>query len=78
MAFLIDKARELTVPCILNIELSSSLIANTIADEAGCSVRTFQSIHNVTAEDFMRGENYMTLMRRNMDVLEEALGADKR
>ncbi len=75
IAFLIDKACELNVPCILNIELSSSLIANTIADEAGCKVKVFQSIHNVTPEDYRKGENYITLMERNKQVLKEALSA---
>ena len=75
VAFLIDKARELNVPCILNIELSSSLIANTIADEAGCKVKVFQSIHNVTPEDYRSGADYLTLMERNKEVLREALNA---
>lgn len=77
VAFLIDKAKELKVPFILNIELSSSLIANTIASEAGVKVAVFQSLHNVSVEDFNRGENYLTLMRRNEAVLKEALNAHK-
>lgn len=76
VAFLIDKAKELDVPLVLNIELSSSLIANTIAREAGVKVRTFNSIHNVTPEEFNRGENYITLMRQNAVVLKEALRVD--
>ncbi len=77
VAFLIDKAKELEVPLILNIELSSALIANTIAAEAGIKVAVFQSLHNVSVEDFNRGENYLSLMRRNEEVLKEALNAGK-
>ena len=73
VAFLIDKARELDVPCILNIELSSPLIASVIADEAGCGVRVFYTMHNVTAADFMSGRNYIDFMEENLDVLSEAL-----
>ena len=77
VAFLIDKAKELEAPLILNIELSSALIANTIADEAGIKVAVFQSLHNVSVEDFNRGENYLSLIRRNEEVLKEALNAGK-
>ncbi len=75
VAFLIDKARELGVPCILNIEMSSSLIARTIAEDVGVPVRTFSSMHNVTKHDFDNGETYITIMKRNAEVLREALRA---
>lgn len=74
VAFLIDKAEELGVPCILNIEMSSSLIARTIAEEVGVPVRTFSSIHNVTSREFAGGDTYLTIMKRNVEVLREALG----
>ena len=74
VAFLIDKARELDVPCVLNIELSSELLARTIAEEAGVPVRTFYSMHNASALDFAQGATYVSIMERNIDVLKEALG----
>ena len=58
---------------MLNIEFSSPSIARTIADEAGCSVLVFYSMHNISAMDFAAGETYATLMRRNAGVLREAL-----
>ena len=73
VAFLIDKAEELNVPCILNIELSSDMIARVIASEAGCGIRTFNTLHNVTAADFHQGKTYIDLMGENLDVLREAL-----
>ena len=73
VAFLIDKARELEVPCILNIELSSQMIADVIAEEAGCDVMVFNTLHNVTASDFYSGKNYVDLMGENIGVLREAL-----
>ena len=62
------------MPCILNIEMSSDLIARTIAEEAGVPVYTFSSLHNVTAREFASGETYITIMERNADILREALG----
>ena len=73
VAFLIDKARELDVPCILMIELSSPMIARVIAEEVGCEVRVFNTMHNATAADFRSGRDYVDMMEENADVLMEAL-----
>ncbi len=73
VAFLIDKARELEVPCILTIEMSSPMIARVIAEEAGCGVRVFNTLHNVSAADYLSGKDYVDLMGENISVLQEAL-----
>ncbi len=73
VAFLVDKAREIGTKHIMNIELSSSEIADTIAKEAGCSVLVFYSMHDVSEEDFRNGETYITFMKRNLSTLREAL-----
>ena len=73
IAFLIDKARELGTRYVLNIELSSALIARTIAEEAGCGILVFSSMHNITLNDYLNGETYLSLMEKNADVLREAL-----
>lgn len=73
VAFLIDMAREIDVPCILNIELSSDMIARVIASEAGCGIATFNTLHNVTAADFHQGKTYIDLMSENLTTLREAL-----
>ena len=73
VAFLIDKAREIDVPCILNIELSSDMIARVIASEAGCGIATFNTLHTVTAADFHQGKTYIDLMSENLTTLREAL-----
>ena len=73
VAFLIDKAKELHGPCVLNIEMSSAMLPSLIASEAGCGVRTFNTLHNVSAADFRSGKDYVDLMEENISVLEEAL-----
>lgn len=79
VTFLIDKAKELGVPVLLNIEMSSELIARTIAEEVHVPVRTFSAAHNVTSLEFKSGETYLSIMERNKNVLMEALGyADQR
>ncbi len=73
VAFLIDKAKELSASCILNIEMSSPSIARIIAEESGANVRVFNTLHNVSAADFYAGKDYVDLMGENIGVLEEAL-----
>ena len=52
---------------------ASPMIANVIAEEAGCEVRVFNTLHNVSATDFLSGKDYVDLMEENIDVLKEAL-----
>ena len=73
IAFLIDKVRKEKIPVVLKIELSSDKTAQTIADETGAKVLTFNSAHNISAEDFTKGITYADIMESNLAVLEEAL-----
>lgn len=73
VAFLIDKVKEDKIPIVFKIELSNGNIANAIANDAGVKVMTFYTCHNVSRSDFDKGETYISLMRRNLDTLREAL-----
>lgn len=73
IAFLIDKVRTENIPVILKIEMSNSKIADTIANETGTKVLTFNSAHNISADDFKNGLTYADIMEKNIRILEEAL-----
>lgn len=73
IAFLVDKVKEEKIPVVLKIELSSDNIARTIAEDTGATVRTFNTCHNVTAEEFSQGVTYISLMEQNLEVIKEAL-----
>ena len=73
ISFLIDKVKSEKVPVVFKIELSSGKIAETIAKEAGVKVVEFNVVHNVSAEDFKAGVTYVTLMKKNVSALKEAL-----
>lgn len=74
MAFLIRKAREEQIPVILKMELSSEQIAQAVAEASGAEVRVLYSCHNLTAEQFEAGEGYLSMMRKNAETLQAALG----
>lgn len=73
VAFLIDKVREEEIPAVFSIEFSNERMADTIVEETGCKKLNFHTCHNVTREEFDAGENYLSLMRKNLDALKEAL-----
>ena len=73
VASLIDKVKEEDIPVVFKIELSSDSIANTISKDTKAEILTFYSCHNISKEDFEKGETYITLMEKNADSLRTAL-----
>ena len=75
IAYLINKAKEENIPVILYIELNTGDYAENVARYVGngCKAMQIQTLHNVSLNDFNSGETWISLMTRNIDVLEEAL-----
>lgn len=73
IAFLINKAKEAGIKTILKIELTSDKLAEAIADEVGGKVLVLNAAHNISQEDFDRGVTYADIMKKNIEVLKEAL-----
>lgn len=73
IAFLIDKGNESDVSAVLKESLSNGNIASAIAEEVGAEVLTMYACDNIPADDFERGETYLSLMTKNLNVLKEAL-----
>ena len=75
IAYLQDKAKEENIPVILYIELNDGRVAKVIANEVGngCKAMQIQTLHNVSLDDFNKGETWVSLMSKNIDVLKAAL-----
>lgn len=73
LAFLIEKTKELSLPCILTIENSGSDIAGTISGETGAEIRSLNSCQSVTKSDIKAGLTYLSAMENNLKVITEAL-----
>lgn len=78
ITYLTDQVRERKLPMVLKIELTSDKVAKAVAEAAGTSrhpvrVETFYTCHNVTREQFERGETYLSLMEKNISVLQDAI-----
>jgi zinc transport system substrate-binding protein len=65
----VDIIREQKLDSVYYVELSNHRIADAIAAETGCGTACLHSCHNLSKADFDAGENYLSLMRRNLEVL---------
>lgn len=73
LKYLIDKVRAEQIPVVYTIELSSQKVAAAIAETTGARILTFHSCQTLTRQEFDRGETYLSLMWKNVDVLKEGL-----
>ncbi len=73
VASLTDRVRNEGIPVVFYLELSNGKIAEAIAEAAGAKTAVFYAVHSVSAEDLADGEDYVSLMYRNVESLREAL-----
>ena len=73
IAFLTDEVRREGIPLVFYLEMSNGKIAEAIAEASGAQTAVFYSVHGITAEDMEAGEDYLSLMYKNVETLKKAL-----
>lgn len=73
IAYLVNVIKKENIPVVLYVELNNGKVAEIIANETGAKAMQIQSLHNISKEDFLNGETYVSLMNRNLNVLKAAL-----
>ncbi len=73
MAEIIDLAREKGVTTIFFEELLSPDVANAIAAETGANTAVLSPVEGLTDEERASGMDYLSVMRKNLLALQEAL-----
>lgn len=73
MAFLIEKTKELKLPTVLIIDDSDGSLAKTVCDATGAEIASLDSCQSVSSVDISNGANYIDIMKKNLEVIEEAL-----
>ena len=76
VTFLAGKADELNLPCVLTIEGSDHRIAETVVQNTkakNLQILTMDSLQGTTSKDVAGGASYLSLMRKNLEVLKTAL-----
>jgi zinc transport system substrate-binding protein len=74
LAQVVDLVRAQGVTTIYFETLVSPSIAETVARETGARTDVLDPIEGLTGDEAGRGEDYFTLMRRNLAALEQGLG----
>ena len=73
VALLIDYVKDNNIPAVMHMELANTLLSEVVSDETGCKILEFNSCHNVSRRDGLAGVTYISLMKKNLDILKEAL-----
>ena len=76
VTFLAGKVDELDLPCVLTIEGSDHRIAETVVQNTKAKnqqILTMDSLQGTTSKDVADGAGYLSLMRKNLEVLKAAL-----
>ncbi len=73
VANLIERVNKYNVSVVFKVDLSTGNVAHSICESTGADVMTLYSCHTVSAEDFENGEGYISLMRKNLAAVSEAL-----
>ena len=73
LAELRDLVEREGVTTIFSEELVSPKVAETLANEAGVEVAVLNPIESLTDDQVQAGDDYLSLMRENLDTLKKAL-----
>ncbi|MBQ9993791.1 MAG: zinc ABC transporter substrate-binding protein [Clostridia bacterium] len=73
IADIITYMEENDIPVIYYEELCDPKTANAIAEATGAKALLLHSCHNLSKEETERGEDYLSLMRQNIENLKEGL-----
>jgi zinc transport system substrate-binding protein len=71
---LVDEVRAAGVTTVFTEPLVSDRLAETVAREAGVEVATLDPIESLSKERMEAGEDYVSVMRQNLEALGRALG----
>lgn len=73
MTEVIQFVKEHQVSVIFFEEMVSPKVAKTIAEAAGCTTDVLNPLEGISEEDMMAGEDYFSVMEKNLEALKKAL-----
>lgn len=73
ITFLINKIESEKIPVVFYTDGSTKSVCNQISSKTGAKELLLHSCHDLTVEEFQSGEEYISLMKKNLSNLSEAL-----
>jgi zinc transport system substrate-binding protein len=70
----VDVVRETGATTVFTEPLVSPKLAQTVATETGGTTTELDPLEGLTPDDVSAGDDYFSVMRRNLATLEEGLG----
>lgn len=70
---LIDAVKAENIPIIFYIEFSNKTVATAVSEDTGAKIAQLHSCHSVTKQELNDGITYIDLMRKNYEILKEAV-----
>ncbi len=70
---LISTVKAENTPAVLYTETADGNIAKTVMEATGCGKKLLHSCHNISSDEYLQGENYLSLMNQNLATLREVL-----
>jgi len=73
MQRIIELVKTYQIPVILYEDVTDTKVAETIADETGAKTGLLRTLESLSEEERAKGEDYLSLMRQNLESLKKAL-----
>ncbi len=70
---LIDVVKEEKIPVVFYLDFSNQAVSTLLCEDSDAKPMLYHSCHNITQEDFNKGETYISLMNENAKAVREAL-----
>lgn len=70
---LINKVKAFKIPVVYVVEMSNKKIAKAVSEGTGCKILELHSCHTLTKEQMDAGEDYISIMKRNLKNLKKGL-----
>ena len=68
--------KEKKLTALYSEELVSQKFVQTIQKETNINIYTLNALETLTSEQIDAGENYLTIMQKNLDALKKGLGCE--
>ena len=70
---LINKVKASKIPVVYVVEMSNKKIAKAVSESTGCKILELHSCHTLTKKQMDAGEDYISIMRKNLKNLKKGL-----
>lgn len=76
LTYMINYVKQNNISAVFCEEMTEPKFAKVISEETGAEILLLHTCHNLSRDEFERGETYISLMKKNAQNLKKALGVE--